>query len=121
MRSRTNRILNSAPTSGHSNHMEIALLIGLILLNGIFAMSEIALVTARKVRLQKLAEEGSVSARAAMQLGENPTQFLSTVQIGITSIGILNGIVGEATLAKPLRIWLQQVGVQDRYSDYLAT
>ncbi|WP_019140855.1 hemolysin family protein [Noviherbaspirillum massiliense] len=101
--------------------MEIAILIGLILLNGVFAMSEIALVTARRVRLQKLVEEGHASAQAAIELGENPTQFLSTVQIGITSIGILNGIVGEATLASPLAVWLQQSGVPEPYSGYLAT
>lgn len=101
--------------------MEIALLFGLILLNGVFAMSEIALVTARKVRLQKLAEEGDSAAKAALQLGEDPNKFLSTIQIGITSIGVLNGIVGEATLAKPFGIWLQSLGAPDKVSQYLAT
>jgi putative hemolysin len=101
--------------------MEIALLFGLILLNGAFAMSEIALVTARKARLQKLAEDGDPGAAAAIRLGEDPNRFLSTVQIGITSIGILNGIVGEATLAAPFSIWLQKMGVQLPYAGYLAT
>lgn len=101
--------------------MEIAILFGLIILNGIFAMSEIALVTARKARLQKLAEEGDSAAAAAMQLGEDPNRFLSTVQIGITSIGILNGIVGEATLAHPFGVWLQRMGVEGQVSEYLAT
>jgi putative hemolysin len=79
--------------------MEIAILFALILLNGLFAMSEIALVTARKARLQKLVDEGDRAAIAAVKLGEDPTRFLSTIQIGITSIGVLNGIVGEAALA----------------------
>jgi putative hemolysin len=73
----------------------------LIILNGVFAMSEIALVTARKARLQKLAEAGDTAAKAALDLGNDPNKFLSTIQIGITSIGILNGIVGEAALAGP--------------------
>lgn len=81
--------------------MEIAILFALILLNGVFAMSEIALVTARKARLQKLIDEGDAGAAAAAQLGADPTRFLSTIQIGITSIGVLNGIVGEAALAAP--------------------
>ncbi|HJV87009.1 MAG TPA: hemolysin family protein [Noviherbaspirillum sp.] len=101
--------------------MEIAILLGLILINGVFAMSEIALVTARKARLQKLAESGDASAQAAMELGDDPNRFLSTVQIGITSIGILNGIVGEATLAYPFSVWLQHMGVEVRVSEYLAT
>jgi putative hemolysin len=90
--------------------MEIALLFALIVLNGLFAMSEIALVTARKVRLQKLIDEGDGAAAAAVKLGEDPTRFLSTIQIGITSIGVLNGIVGEAALAGPLAENVAQLG-----------
>jgi len=101
--------------------MEIAILLGLIILNGVFAMSEIALITARRARLQKMAESGDVAASAAIRLGDDPTGFLSTVQIGMTSIGILNGIVGEATLAEPFGVWLQQVGVAPPWSHYLAT
>lgn len=101
--------------------MEIALLLGLILLNGVFAMSEIALMTSRKGRLQKLADLGDGSAKAALQLGNDPNKFLSTVQIGITSISVLNGIVGEATLAKPFSIWLQSFGTPAQVSEYLAT
>jgi putative hemolysin len=86
--------------------MEVALLLGLILLNGVFAMSEIALVTARKARLQALVDDGDAGAAAAMALNEEPTRFLSTIQVGITSIGVLSGIVGEATLAEPLSVWL---------------
>lgn len=101
--------------------MEVAILFGLIILNGVFAMSEIALVTARKARLQKLAESGDSTAKAALDLGNDPNKFLSTIQIGITSIGILNGIVGEAALAGPFSIWLQSMGVDASYSGYLAT
>ena len=101
--------------------MEIAILFALILLNGLFAMSELALVSARKVRLQKLIDEGDKSAVAAVKLGEDPTRFLSTIQIGITSIGVLNGIVGEAALAAPLAMWLTVMGVPDPYNAYAAT
>ncbi|WP_066253704.1 hemolysin family protein [Hydrogenophaga flava] len=101
--------------------MEIALLFALIVLNGLFAMSEIALVTARKARLQKLIDEGDGAAAAAVQLGEDPTRFLSTIQIGITSIGVLNGIVGEAALAGPLAQWLISLGMAENIAQYGAT
>jgi putative hemolysin len=76
-----------------------ALLLFLILLNGLFAMSEMALTASRKARLQVMVESRRAGAQAAMDLHENPTKFLSTVQIGITSIGVLNGIVGEAAFS----------------------
>jgi len=101
--------------------MEIPILLGLILLNGLFAMSEIALVTARKARLTKLAENGDSAAAAAIKLGENPTRFLSTVQIGITSIGVLSGIFGEAALAVPFAEWLKTLGIHPEFSDNVAT
>ncbi len=101
--------------------MEIALLFVLILINGLFAMSEIALVTARRARLQKLVDEGDSAAAAAVKLGEDPTRFLSTIQIGITSIGVLNGIVGEAALAGPLAEVLKGHGVPEAYANYGAT
>ncbi|MBX6317886.1 hemolysin family protein [Pigmentiphaga sp.] len=88
--------------------MEIGLLLILFLANGLFAMSEIAVVTARKSRLQQRADEGDTRARAALELAEHPTQFLSTVQIGITSIGILTGIVGEGALAQPLAEFIRR-------------
>ncbi|MDB5817890.1 MAG: hypothetical protein JWQ11_1530, partial [Rhizobacter sp.] len=69
------------------NLVNVAILFALILLNGLFAMSELALVSARKAKLQKLVDEGDSAAAAAIALGENPTRFLSTIQIGITSIG----------------------------------
>lgn len=101
--------------------MEIFLLLALILLNGAFAMSEIALVTARRARLAKLAEGGDGAAAVAIKLGDDPNRFLSTIQIGITSIGILNGIVGEAALAGPLALWLQSFGVEQGASEIGAT
>ena len=88
--------------------MDVTLLIFLILLNGIFAMSEMALTASRKARLQVMVESREPGAQAAMDLHENPTKFLSTVQIGITSIGVLNGIVGEAAFSQPLGHWLVQ-------------
>ena len=101
--------------------MEVALLLVLILFNGIFAMSEIALVTSRKARLQKLIDEGDTAAIAAARLGADPTRFLSTIQIGITSIGVLNGIVGEAAFAEPFAQWLITVGMSSKYAHYAAT
>lgn len=101
--------------------MEIAILFALICLNGVFAMSEIALVTARKARLQKLIDEGDSGAAAAVKLGEDPTRFLSTIQIGITSIGVLNGIVGEAALAAPMAMWMVSLGVPDASASIIAT
>lgn len=101
--------------------MEIFILIGLIVLNGLFAMSEIAIVTARKSRLTALAHGGSSTAKAALKLAEDPTQFLSTVQIGITSIGILNGIFGESILAEPLSLWLQTFGLSSDLTNIFST
>jgi putative hemolysin len=101
--------------------MEVLFLVALILLNGVFAMSEIALVTARRSRLSRLAEDGDGSAATALKLHDEPTRFLSTVQIGITSIGILSGIVGEAVLADPFAVWLQGVGVTPEVSNIVST
>lgn len=86
--------------------MDTALVLFLILLNGLFAMSEMALTASRKARLQVMVENDESGAQAAMDLHENPTKFLSTVQIGITSIGVLNGIVGDAAFSGPLSAWL---------------
>ena len=101
--------------------MDILLLASLILLNGLFAMSEISLVTARKARMQRHIDEGDKGAAAAVELGQNPNRFLSTIQIGITLIGVLNGIVGEAALAEPLSQQLELWQVPAHYSGYIAT
>ncbi|NRF70373.1 HlyC/CorC family transporter [Aquincola sp. S2] len=87
--------------------MDVALLVFLILLNGLFAMSEMALTASRKARLAVMVEAGESGAQVALDLHDHPTKFLSTVQIGITSIGVLNGIVGDAAFSKPLAAWLQ--------------
>ncbi len=79
--------------------LEIIIVVVLIIANGIFAMSEMALVSSRKSRLQQLANEGSASAQAALDLANHPDRFLSTVQIGITMIGIIAGAFGGATLS----------------------
>ncbi|MDD2924858.1 hemolysin family protein [Rhodoferax sp.] len=91
--------------------MEFLLIVFLTLLNGVFAMSELALAASRKARLAAMAEEGDKGAQASLTLLDNPNQFLSTVQVGITSIGVLNGIVGEAAFSAGLASWLQTLGV----------
>ena len=92
----------------------------LILLNGIFAMSEIAVVSARKTRLRQWAEEGNAKARAALELANNPNQFLATIQIGITLVGILAGAFGGATIAKELSVILNDISWLAPYSDPLS-
>ncbi|MBB5203637.1 putative hemolysin [Inhella inkyongensis] len=102
--------------------MDTALLLFLILLNGWFAMSEMALTASRKARLQVLVEAGESGAAAALALHDNPTKFLSTIQIGITSIGVLNGIVGEAAFAGPLSTWLEhQFSLGEKAANLSAT
>ncbi len=86
--------------------MEVALLVFLILLNAMFAMSEMALTASRRARLTVMVEAGERGAKAAMLLHEHPTKWLSTVQIGITSIGVLNGIVGDSAFSQPVATWL---------------
>jgi CBS domain containing-hemolysin-like protein len=101
--------------------MELTILAFLILLNGLFAMSEVALLTARRPRLATLAANGDVLAAAAVKLAGEPTRFLSTIQIGITSIGLLNGIVGEAAFAAPTAAWLQSLGLEPKVAEISAT
>ncbi|KJG01434.1 hemolysin family protein [Photobacterium angustum] len=101
--------------------MSIIILVCLIIINGLFAMSEIALVTAKKNRLQRLADEGNISAQKAIELGESPTQFLSTMQIGITVIGIMNGVIGEAALAGPISHWLIELGFPTKSVGFTAS
>lgn len=102
--------------------MEFLLIVLLTLLNGAFAMSELALTASRKVRLQSMAEAGDKGAKAALTLLENPTQFLSSVQVGITSIGMLNGIVGEAAFSDGLSRWLgATLALSSKTADISAT
>lgn len=89
--------------------MEILIIIVLILLNGVFSMSEIALVSAKKFKLEALAKKGDSSAVKALQLATKPNTFLSTVQIGITLIGLLTGIYSGDSLTTPLSEWLKSI------------
>lgn len=101
--------------------MDFILIAFLTLLNGVFAMSELALASSRKARLNALAESGDKGSKAALTLLENPTQFLSSVQVGITSIGMLNGIIGEAAFSDDLSAWIQSLGMPVRAADITAT
>ena len=92
--------------------LELAVVVFLIVLNGFFAMAELALVSSRRPRLAAMAERGSVGAKAALRLLDNQARFLSSVQIGITLIGVLAGAFGGATLAEDLADWLQTLGVR---------
>ncbi|MES2414785.1 MAG: hemolysin family protein [Pseudomonadota bacterium] len=101
--------------------MDFLLIAFLTLLNGIFAMSEMAMASSRRARLNGMSEAGDKGARAALGLMDNPTQFLSSVQVGITSIGMLNGIIGEAAFSGDLAIWLRELGISPRVSEISAT
>jgi putative hemolysin len=101
--------------------MDILLIALLTLLNGAFAMSELALTASRKVRLFNMAEAGDRGAQAALALLDNPTRFLSSVQVGITSIGMLNAIVGEAAFSAGVGAWLQGLGLSERAAAFTAT
>lgn len=101
--------------------MDFLLIALLTLLNGLFAMSEMALATSRRARLVAMAEDGDGGARAALNLMDEPTQFLSTVQVGITSIGIINGIIGEAAFSGGLAALLRDWGMAARFSELAAT
>jgi putative hemolysin len=101
--------------------MDFLLIALLTLLNGLFAMSEMALASSRKARLAAMAEAGDKGARAALALMESPTTFLSTVQVGITSIGMLNGIVGEAAISDGVADWLVEMGLGPKASAIGAT
>ncbi len=86
--------------------VEFGVILLLLVANGVFAMTEMAVVSARKSRLRLMADEGDVGARAALSLAESPNRFLPSVQIGITLIGLLAGAFGGATLAKQIATWL---------------
>lgn len=101
--------------------MEFLLIVFLTLLNGVFAMSELALAGSKRARLAALAEAGNHGAKAALELLGNPNQFLSTVQVGITSIGVLNGIVGEAAFSAGVATWLQSWGTSEQAAAISAT
>ncbi len=100
--------------------IEATILVLLILLNGLFSMSETAIVSARKARLQQLADEGDGRAQTALSLANNPNRFLATVQIGITLIGILTGVFGGATIAQHLAVLLNDIPLLAPYANVAA-
>jgi putative hemolysin len=100
--------------------VEILIIFLLLLANGVFAMAEISVVSSRRARLKKLADDGSTPARIAFALAEEPTRFLSTVQIGITMVGILAGTFGGATLSEALALEIAKVSWLEPYSRALA-
>ena len=100
--------------------MDIFLLLFLIVINGLLAMSEIAIVSARKALLQKLADDGSPGAQTALDLSMEPSSFLSTIQVGITTVGILSGAIGENALADPLAKWVAEIPLLEPYARGLA-
>ena len=99
---------------------DVLIILVLILANGLFSGTELAIVSARRHRLEQLARQGRRPARMALQLAESPNQFLSTVQIGITLIGILTGAVGGATIAERLAIRLSRVPLVASHSEALS-
>ncbi len=101
--------------------MELLIIVLLVLLNGIFSMSEMSLVSSRKFKLESAGKKGSSGARKALQLSENPTKFLSTVQIGITLIGILLGVYSGENLTTDFQNFLAQFPALEAYSKPLAT
>lgn len=101
--------------------MDTLLIVFLTLLNGAFAMSELALASSRKARLTAMAEAGDKGSITALKLLENPTQFLSSVQVGITSIGMLNGIVGEAAFSDDLGLWFEAQGLTVATANIVST
>jgi putative hemolysin len=99
---------------------DLLVILALLLVNGVFAMSEMAIVAARKTRLEHRAEDGDAGARAALDLAAHPGNFLSTVQIGITLVGVLAGAFGSAGIAEVLAARFAEVPWLDRYAEPLA-
>ena len=100
--------------------LEVAIIIGLVLVNGALAMAEMAVVSARRGRLLHLLNEGDQRADAALKLTNAPGRFLSTVQIGITLVGVLNGAFSGATIAGEIAAWLERIYFLEPYSEIVA-
>ncbi|MEE3154245.1 MAG: CNNM domain-containing protein, partial [Pseudomonadota bacterium] len=96
---------------------DLLIIAGLIVLNGVFAMSELAIVSARTARLRSAAQQGNGSAQIALQLAAEPGKFLSTVQIGITLIGIIAGAYSGASLGGPVGERLELLGVPASWAE----
>lgn len=100
--------------------MDILLLLFLILLNGVFSMSEIAVISARQTRLQQMVHDRDHNAQAVLDLHNEPANFLSAIQVGITTVGILSGVIGKSALADPLTFWLSTIPLIEPYAAGLA-
>ena len=100
--------------------MEILIILFLILLNGVFSMSEIALISARKNRLETAAKKGNTNAKVALDLANSPNKFLSTVQIGITLIGILTGIYSGDKITHDVKFFIDGFAILKPYSDSIS-
>ena len=101
-------------------YLELIIISSLILLNGFFAMSEIAIISARKPRLQEKAKKGNPGAKIALELANSPTKFLSSIQVGITTIGVLNGAFGGATITRHLQALLLNFKPLATYSETIS-
>src|SRR5687768_7979152 len=101
--------------------MEIFILLALIFLNGLFVISEIALVSARKSRLENLANKGDETARRALNLANNPEVFLSAAQIGITLVAILTGVYSGERFSKYLQPSIEKIEVVRPYAEAIST
>ena len=101
--------------------MDVLLIVLLTLLNALFAMSEMALSSSRRALLVSMAEDNMTGAQAALELQRRPTEFLSTIQIGITTLGMLNGIIGEAAFSEQVSLWFEGLGTTTVLADVLAT
>jgi putative hemolysin len=93
----------------NGNWVEVVLILLMIVMNGLFAMTEIALISVRKSRIEKQAEEGNKDAQTAMELIQSPNRFLSTVQVGISLVGVFAGALGGASFADGLAVWLDKI------------
>ena len=100
--------------------LEAAIIVFLIILNGLFAMAEIAIVSSRKARLQQLANEGDKNAKVALDLALAPGDFLSTIQVGITLVGVFAGAFGGATIAEDLKPYISAIPVLEPYAGSIA-
>ena len=97
--------------------LEVLIIAALLVANGVFAMAEIAVVSARKTKLRHWADEGDARARVALELASSPDRFLAAVQVGITAVGILAGAFGGATIAEQIGAWLQRVPMLAPYGE----
>src|SRR4051812_9927061 len=110
-------VRRSAPYIASMIYLELAIVVVLILVNGLLALAELAVVSSRRARLQAMSERGVIGSRRAITLATDPGRFLSTVQIGITLVGVLSGAFSGATLGVHLGEWLASLGVPQGIAD----